>query len=308
MSTKAFTIRTMSDQDDIKQENTPDETPENNDNDGLAPPSTSGGALFASPSDVTLPELPESPDIDLSDSEAYALGEVESGFDIDDALASVSSLSDVIAEQEAQEAAEKRREEAQEQAIAEAEKRREAYYFERPPATTLDRGQTASIVPALALMVSGAGLTFAFTTADEPPQIGLVLLAMAGAAGISLLSYWLSTERWSRGALFGGLAILGTGAILLLLAQTDDPGAAGWPLLISGLGAAIALSGVLSPPVQGRQVMAGLVLVVAGLAGLSVTLDVLDTDMLDAIQDFGLVILAVIAVLVLIPGLLARRR
>lgn len=298
----------MSDQDEIKQDPNPDDSPENHDDDTPSASKHSSGALFASPTDIELPPLDDLDEIDLSDSEAYALGEVERGFDIDDALASVSSLSDVIAEQEAEEAAERRRQEEQEQAIAEAEKRREAYYFERPPAPVLVRGQTASVVPALLLMISGAWLTFAFTTADEPPNLAIVLVMMAGAAGISMLAYWLSTERWSRGALFGGLAVLACGGVLLFLTQTDDPGTAGWPLLISGFGAAVVLSGLLAPPIQGRQIVAGLVLVVAGGAGLAVTTEALSADIVDLIDDFGLIVLVVLAGLLLLPGLIRRRR
>lgn len=72
--------------------------------------------------------------------------------DVDAALQAVSSLSDMIAEKE-----------AVEQAVATAEAERSAREeefrsnpFPRPPMSSLQRGQIASIVPALALIAIGA--------------------------------------------------------------------------------------------------------------------------------------------------------
>lgn len=226
----------------------------------------------------------------------------DDNLDIDAALASVASLSDAVAEHEAQEAAEDARVQAEEQAAEDAERRRSEYYFAHPPVLKLRRGQLASVVPAFALIGLGIWLTFSLASGTTP-QASVILLAVAGSAGLSLLAYWLTSERWSRGALFGGLALVALAGTVVYLGQESRPD--GWPLLLAALGAAMTVSGLLSP---GRRfVFGGLALIAAGIAGYIATTDALSPDVTRLIDDYGLIALGVIAVFASLPLLLRRR-
>ena len=218
--------------------------------------------------------------------------------DIDAALASVASLSDVIAEQEAEEAAEIARVEAQEEAQAEAERRRADYYFPRPPAMTLQRGQLASVIPALLLIALGAWLTFTLSTADTAPSTATIGLISAMALGVMLVGYWLSSERWLRGALFGGLSLIFLSGALLVITPE------GWPLLLAAVGGAMLLSTVLSPgPSRGVTLFSGVLLVIAGVAGFAVTTEAIPTDPIATIAP---VILVLALAVLFLPALLRR--
>lgn len=207
-----------------------------------------------------------------------------SDLDIDAALASVASLSDVIAEQEAEEAAERARERE-----AAVERRRAGATFHRPPVMTLRRGGLASVVPALGMIAAGAWLTFALSTGA--PSTGLVAVVLAALLGLTLLAYWLSSERWLNGALFGGLSLLFGSGVLVFLAQTNDP--AGWPLLLVAVGAALALS------TRGRGLFAGVVVIVMGAVAYGV-----DALALPDLQPIAPVLLVVVLAVLFIPALL----
>jgi hypothetical protein len=235
----------------------------------------------------------------------------DSDFDIDSALASVASLSDALAEQEALEEAELQRLEAEAEAIEaeqiareQAEQAQSAYVFTHPPMLILQRGYLASVVPALLLIFGGAWLTFALTSATVTWTA--LATSVAAASGLSLLGYWLTTGRWAQGALFGGLALLLNSGLLVYLAQSDVPGADGWPLLLTGVGLALAASAVLAPPLSRHQFMTGAVLIVAGLAGLALTTEALGQEMTDVIRDASPAILVALLVVFLLP-LVARR-
>lgn len=226
----------------------------------------------------------------------------DDSLDIDAALASVASLSDAVAEHEAQEAAEEARIQAAEHAAAEAERRRSDYYFAAPPALTLRRGQLASVIPAFALIGVGIWLTFSLAS-DATPDALVVVLAAAGGVSLSLLAYWLSSERWSIGALFSGLLVAGLAGMLFYLAQSGTPDQ--WPLLLVASGGAAIVSGLLSR--GGRYLLIGLVLIAAGLAGTAATTGALSPDVTRLIDDYGLIALGVVAALLLLPSLFSRR-
>jgi hypothetical protein len=89
--------------------------------------------------------------------------------------------------------------------------------FPQPPLSQLERGQAASVVPSLVLIGVGAFLTFLLTTKTPLPSDDFVGgLALVGM-GISAMSYWLSSGRWSKGSLVVGivLALAGVGVVLL---------------------------------------------------------------------------------------------
>ena len=102
---------------------------------------------------------------------------VTDGLDIEAALAAVSTLSDVMAEQEAAELARIARIEAEAQAKVERQARMEnpERFFSVPPLTTLKRGQLASIIPAVWLIGLGAWLTFTMTSTHTSPDTSLLI-------------------------------------------------------------------------------------------------------------------------------------
>jgi hypothetical protein len=254
----------------------------------LDAPDETDDARFAPPDETAAP----------AESEAETAPAPAEGLDIEAALAAVSTLSDMLAEQEAAEQA--RIAQAEAEAMAAEERRLRLEHPERffpvPPPVVLRRGQMASVLPALILIALGAWLTFAFTT-GAPPDGGLVTLALGGALVIVLAGRWLSSGRWARGSLFLALALTGVGGALALLAVPGSPGAArGWPLMLIGLGAAFFLTAALAAPPDRRLILPGLLLAVSGLAALVVTFGLLPGSLLD--MAAGLWPAAVVALLV----------
>ena len=223
--------------------------------------------------------------------------------DIEAALASVSSLSDVIAEQEAQEVAERTRQEETQRKYEEQEAQRAAYYLPRPSMHTLQRGQMGSVIPALMLILLGAGLTFALSSEDTTLSGGMIALITMGAFGVLLIAQWLSSGRWSRGALFGGLSLIFVTGGLYFLAN-NDPGADGYPLLLSAIGVAAVLSGILAPVMSKYQFFVGVASIIAGVVSYSVNISDADLQSLNP----GLLIGVVVAIAVLYIAPLAMRR
>jgi hypothetical protein len=137
-----------------------------------------------------------------------------------------------------------------------------------PPLSALERGQSGSVVPALALMGVGAFLTFMLTTSDTPPDpLALLTLGIA-LVGITLLSYWVSSGRWSAGNFFFGTFCLLCAAVFMLTTQLGLlalPQA--YPLFLSALGLAVAFTGWLTPLTGKRLSALGITLALGGLVG-----------------------------------------
>lgn len=86
----------------------------------------------------------------------------------------------------------------------------------QPSLTTLERGTTASVVPALLLIGVGVFLTLLVASGSPLPSPSVLTgLALAGI-GLSLLAWWISTGRWARGSLFIGMLSLLAGAFVFL--------------------------------------------------------------------------------------------
>jgi hypothetical protein len=294
---------------DTTDENLPDSDDAAPDDHATAPGDDTPHGDEAIP-EMTLDSFHAEPNMEpfiMGDAVRPALPDEDDDMDIDRALASVASLSDVMAQREAAEAAELARMEDEARSAEEAQQRRDAYYLSRPPLLTLHRGQLASIIPALVLITVGAWLTFALAAAETPPDAATIGLVLTGAFGIILFGYWLSSERWARGALFGGLSILLLGSTLIYLSESTSPGADGWPLVIVALGIATALSAILARPSSGRLVMVGVLAIAAGLAALAVTMRMIGTEALSIAATFGPAVVAVALALILLPVLLKRR-
>lgn len=178
--------------------------------------------------------------------------------------------------------------------------------FVRPELFILERGQAASVVPAVLLMAAGAWLTYTLVSGATVLPGQLLGLALAGM-GSMLLAQWLSTSRFARGSFFAGCLLIGLGGLLLVLFQPGGSGWAGYPLALAVLGAAFLLTALFTMPRSGRLGFVGLAFVWAGLAGLSVTQGILDAALLTGFSRIAPII-AVFVALVLVAPLLRRRR
>jgi hypothetical protein len=90
----------------------------------------------------------------------------------------------------------------------------------RPPLLTVERGQAASIVPALLLIGGGIWGILLVSTGSAFPVAQLPALMMA-SLGVVLLVLWVSLGRRSAGSLFGGLVLLALGLTVGILTQTE---------------------------------------------------------------------------------------
>jgi hypothetical protein len=250
----------------------------------------------------------EEPSVEV-DSDSLPVN-VTDGLDIEAALAAVSTLSDVIAEQEAAEQARVARIEAEEQAKIERQARMEnpERFFPVPPMTTIKRGQLAAIIPGLWLVGIGAWLTFTMATTKLAPDTNLVILIVAVGLGLSLLARWMASHRWASGSFFFGLLSLLFGGLYFYLSQPASPGLAnGWPLFIAVLGLAMLLTRILSPSTQSRLVLPAVVLLIAGIAGTVITMGLLPTD-LSVVAASLWPVAVVIIVLIWVFPLVFRQR
>ena len=219
--------------------------------------------------------------------------------DIDAALAAVASLSEMMPEREAE-------------ALVRADARQGKPTFvpemKMPPLTTLKRGQLGSLVPALLLIGLGAWLTLT-TTSGTPPNPLLVIVVVIGGIVLSLLAQWLGTGRWSRGALFFALLVLLIAGVVVFSVQPKGLDLLrGWPLLIVALGLAMMLSGLLARPVSGRLLLPGFLIVLSGAVGLTVTLNLIPTNLLSIATPLAPVMLVIVLILWMLPLLFRRRR
>lgn len=147
--------------------------------------------------------------------------------------------------------------------------------FPRPPVSALHRGQLASVVPALLLIGIGGYLTFALTISNTAPEPFLILAILVAGFGLTLLAQWLSSARWAMGNFFFAmLLLLGGGTLAYLLMPTNLNLLQGWPLLITAFGTSLVLTDLFVP--SGRRLwFLGLLLAIAGLAGLSITMNLI---------------------------------
>lgn len=231
---------------------------------------------------------------------------VTDGLDIEAALAAVSTLSDVIAEQEAVEQARVARIEAEALAKAEHQARLEhpERFFAVPPLTGLKRGQLASVIPALWLIGLGAWLTFTLATTHTAPDPVWVGVVIALGIGLSLITRWLASHRWAHGSLFFGLLSLLWGGLFFYVNQPGAFGfAATWPLFVVACGLAMVLTRLLTPSAQSRLMLPGLILIMAGIAGAVITMGLLPdnlTFMAASLWPVALVIMVAIWVFPLV--------
>ena len=263
----------------------------------------------------TNPEIDEE-EAEVADEEtAPDEGLLGDELDVEAALASVVSLSDALAEHVAVETEEAERLEAEaaaieqvNQVLREEAERRAAYSLPRPSMiAAIQRGQGASVVPAILLMIIGAWLTFTFTTADESPPAGTIAMVGMGSLGLSMLAYWFTSRRWARGALASGMTLLLFTLVTLFLSQSDELGADGWPLFLIAAATAILLSAFLSPRVGEGHIFSGLALAIAGVVALAVTTETVNQEVLDFASTVSPAVLVVVLIILLLPRIPKRR-
>lgn len=227
--------------------------------------------------------------------------------DIDAALASVAALGDSAAEREEWE-----REQLATERDAGVEPEEAAHKplrsIQAPSPVSLRRGQLASVVPALLLMGIGAWLTFAMTAPDAVPvNPFLVAAALLGALVVTLLAYWLSSGRWARGAFFFAiLALLVAGFAYYGTTLAVEASVIG-PLVLAATGLAFALTGLLARPMDRRLLLPGILFLVAAAVSLAAIIGYLPATLLTGIAPYWPALVAVLAIVWLLP-LLAKRR
>lgn len=260
-------------------------------------------------SDLPLTETISQPSVEVTGDSLPV--NVTDGLDIEAALAAVSTLNDVIAEQEAAEQARLARIEAEAQAKAERQARLEnpERYFPVPPLSTLKRGQLASVIPAVLLIGIGAWLTFSGTSLRVLPDTNLLITIVLVGIGLALFTRWLAARRWSRGSLFFGLAFIGWGALYFYLSQLTPVGLQqGWPLFIAASGLALLLTWLLSSPKEPRLVLPAFILLIAGVAGSLITLNLLPTDITFFAASVWPVAIVIIVLIWLLPLVFRQRQ
>lgn len=217
--------------------------------------------------------------------------------DIDAALAAVDTLGAVVAAEQERKREEADRREAQHRADEEYRRWAESYVFRRPGMIRVQGGRVVTILPAVALMAIGAVLTLATASGQAMPWQTLFSAASAGIS-ISLLSYWLASGRWGRGALFAALAVASAGVWVFAASLPDVE--LTWRLPVIALGAALAVTGFIGRP-------RSLVWTVTGL-GIAIGAAALPYLSQPTLQRFGPLILAAAAVLIFLPAVFRTRR
>lgn len=182
-----------------------------------------------------------------------------------------------------------------------------------PPMRTLKRGSLASIIPAFALIGVGAWLLFVTTTGGTVDPLLLLGVGVA-ALVLSLFAYWVSTGRWSRGALFAAALIMLTAGLFVIAVpppnMTLNTGITplnAYPLLIAAVGVALLIGGALSRPSTRAAVAPGIVLLTAGIVGFLVTSGAISQTLLDSAAPLWFVPIVILVIIWLLP-LIARMR
>ncbi|MDQ7033450.1 MAG: hypothetical protein Q9P01_01045 [Anaerolineae bacterium] len=166
----------------------------------------------------------------------------------------------------------------------------------------LHRGQLASIVPAVLLIGAGALLTIILTiSADATINLPVVSALVVSGTGVAFIAYWLSSSRWSTGSFFIGMTLTllgGTGVYLALPNNLDIIN--GWTLFLIAIGTAFVLTDLMSPSNR-RLWFVGLILAIAGFAGMVMTGQLLDDAIIQTLSRLLPVVLVALAVLLIVP-------
>lgn len=181
--------------------------------------------------------------------------------------------------------------------------------FEIPRDITMARGQLASILPAVTLIILGGWLTFTLTTTNTIPSTGLILSVILIGIGVVFLSQWLNSSRWSRGNFFIGLSTLLIGGVQLYLSQVAPSAVTnGWTLWIIAIGLALFGTGYLTLPRLPRLSIMGILTIVTGGIGYVLTSGAISTEVIGFISNLWIVGAVILAIMLLSPFLRRRNR
>jgi len=176
-----------------------------------------------------------------------------------------------------------------------------------PPINKLRRGSLGSLVPALILIGVGAWLTITTTSGAVIDSTVLAAIAIGGAV-LSLLAYWISSGRWTRGALFTSAALALIGGLLFVTAAPPALNVnlgfnlvQAYPLIIAAFGIAMLIGGVLGRPASRATFAPGIVLLAAGIVGFLVTFGVIPQAVLDSVAPLWFVPVVALVLLWLLP-------
>jgi hypothetical protein len=181
------------------------------------------------------------------------------------------------------------------------------FEFEQPRDLSMSRGQLASVIPALTLIILGGWFTLILTTSDIPPTAGLLFSVSLIAIGAIFLSQWLTSARWSRGNFFFGSSSLLIGGIQLYVTQASPATVNnGWSLWIIALGIALLGAGYIAVPRLPRLVIMGLLTIIAGGIGYILTSGVIDPSVIKFVSNLWFVGVVILVFMIVAP--LIRRR
>ncbi len=181
-----------------------------------------------------------------------------------------------------------------------------------PTNITLKRGSLGSLIPALILIGVGGWLTLVTTSGGAVDGSVLAAVGVGGAA-LSMLGYWISSGRWSRGTVFFAVLVaLAGGLLIFALVPSGSPLDFGigidltraYPLLVAAFGLAAIISGLLarsSVPNSRKAILPGVVLLTAGLVGVLVTLGFIPGDVLNFAASLWFVPLVALLMLWMLP-------
>lgn len=171
----------------------------------------------------------------------------------------------------------------------------------------MTRGQLASVLPAVTLIILGGWLTFTLTTTSTTPSAGLLFAVVLIGVGVIFLSQWLTSERWSRGNFFIGASILMIGGVQLYLSQVATNAMnSGWSLWIVAIGLALFGSGYLTLPRLPRLSIMGILTIVAGGIGYVLSSGAIAPEVVGFLGNLWIVGVVILGVMLIAPIL--RRR
>lgn len=172
----------------------------------------------------------------------------------------------------------------------------------QPPMSVLYRGQMASVVPALLLIVAGVALTFLLRTSGIVFTRELIFAGILAGFGLMMLAQWLSSRRWSGGNLLFGLNLICVSGVLAYFSQPATPPIVeGWPLLLSASGLAVIIAGLLSRQRVGNNWVLGLMGLLVGLGGWVFTGNLLDATFIQTITPYLIVVPIILVILLIAP-------
>jgi hypothetical protein len=252
-----------------------------------------------------VPDEPEYTDEDYDDEALTAPYDPYADLlDIDAALASVSSLSEMIVEREPAEPDERVRT----QVLEERPPVRARRMLAEPPSITLRRGQPASVVPALIFIGVGAWLTFAMSAPGSvSASPALVTAVLGGALIVTLLAQFVTSGRWSRGVFFFAVLALLVGGALYYQSMSPATAALTAPLILLAVGVAFALTGFMARPTDRRLLLPGAAFVMLAALALVIALGVLPVPLTSQMTPFWPIVVAVLALIWLLPVVFKRR-